>query len=119
MVTSGPCERVDGAKNYVIVVAGATDPLGFSGDLSAQLAHLLLAAVHKDGIMVKARVMSAQTLSLVLHQSPINFVATSEMKKSSGDDHAMAFQWRQAHWECQPHEVVEVQPVVVAEACNG
>ena len=64
---------------YVIVVAGATDPLGFSGDLSAKLAHLLLAAVHKDGILVKARVMSAQTLSLVLHQSPIKFVATNEM----------------------------------------
>ena len=64
---------------YVIVVAGATDPLGFSGDLSAQLAHLLLAAVHQDGILVKAKVMPAQTLSLALHQNPGKFVATREM----------------------------------------
>ena len=101
------------------MVAGATDPLGFLGDLSAQLAYLLLAAVHQDGFLVVARVVPAQASSLVLHQSPNKLVVASEVQKSSGDDRAMAFQWRQAHLEYQPLEVVEVQPVVVAQACNG
>ena len=49
----------------VIVVAGVTDPLVLSGEVPAQLARLLLEAIHKDGFLVAARVVPAEALLLV------------------------------------------------------
>ena len=63
----------------VIVVAAATDPLGFSGDVSAQLAYLLLGADYTDGFLVVAAVVPAPALPLMLHQSPNKLVAPSEV----------------------------------------
>ena len=109
---------------FVIVIAGATDPLGFLGDLSAQLARLLLEAVHKIGFLVAARVVPAEALLLVLRQIPNTFVFLMKGKRapkttvpwhSSGDrltGKANHTRW----WRCTQSSLSRL--VMVEQSCH-